>query len=247
MSSSISPKNEKILWGKSGNRCAMCNCLLTEKKADNSHYTLGKGAHIEGEKPSSARYRKEMTDKERNNYNNLILLCGTCHDKIDNDEQAYTVDIIKEIKAKHEKFVETQTLTSMLDVTFAELEVVLNYLISGQHGVTPGALQAIPPPDKIKKNSLDSDVENLLRMGLTQEKQIDEYLNKNLDMNFAEKLRTVFIDKYEELKSSGLESNALFYEFLDFATNGRANSFKHQAAGLAVLSYYFNMCDVFEK
>ena len=65
---------------------------------------IGEAAHIYGEhagtkaKKASARYRDDMTDAERDHYDNLIYLCPTCHTKIDKQENEYPANLLFEIK-----------------------------------------------------------------------------------------------------------------------------------------------------
>ena len=58
--------------------------------------------HIEGDNPGSARYRADQPDRERHGFSNLILLCGPHHKIIDDDEDSYTVERLKTIKAQAE-------------------------------------------------------------------------------------------------------------------------------------------------
>ncbi len=44
----ISPKNQRLLHSKSGNRCAMCKMLLTDPANENAA-CIGENAHIYGE------------------------------------------------------------------------------------------------------------------------------------------------------------------------------------------------------
>ena len=88
----------KRLYGLSGNQCSFPGCvkpLINEKNAKD-----GNICHIEGANPGSKRYRKGMSDKERADYNNLILLCVRHHDKTDCAEK-YTVDVLKKMKSDH--------------------------------------------------------------------------------------------------------------------------------------------------
>jgi hypothetical protein len=52
--------------------------------------------------PDSARYDPRQTPAERNAFENLILMCGTHHTVIDSDEEAYTVERVRKMKADHE-------------------------------------------------------------------------------------------------------------------------------------------------
>jgi len=241
----ILKSTRKILWGKSGGKCAISKTDLVQKKADNQNYPVGIEAHIEGLNPNSARYNPNMSDDERNSYENLILVCPTCHTKIDNNTDTYTVKKLKKIKEEHEKWVEENLKSHMPNVSFAELEVITKYLTSAT-APKEEYLTVIPPKEKIRKNNLSSEVENLITMGMLRVNEVKEYLNRNPDPNFSERLRTVFVEKYKTSKDEGLTEDALFYGLLEFASNG-SQELKIQAAGLAVLTYFFEICEVFEK
>jgi len=91
-------KDIKILWGRAHNRCALCKTSLIMEAQNGSPYPIGKNAHIEGENPGSARYNPNLDYPEKNAYDNLILLCPTCHDKIDNYIYTFSVKRLYEIK-----------------------------------------------------------------------------------------------------------------------------------------------------
>ena len=242
----IPPKEIKILWGKSGNRCAICNNLLSQKVGDDIDYPIGEMAHIYGLELRSARYVSNMLESEKNSYKNLILLCPICHKKIDNDSITYTPKKLQEIKEKHEEWVKKQLKSELLQVTFAELEVITKCLISIPIYRSNEELKIVPPSEKIKKNHLSSDIGNLITKGMIGVQQVKEYLNKNPDPQFSERLRSKFVSKYKELKKQNLSGDALFYALLEFAANN-SNDFKKRAAGLTVLTYFFEICEVFEK
>lgn len=242
----ITLKEIKLLWGKSGHKCAICKRNLIQEKKEGNNYPIGEMAHIEGKKPNSVRYNPNMIDRDRNSYGNLILLCPTCHTTIDNDPKEYTVDKLKQIKRDHEKFVEESLKTHMPNVTFAELEVIGRYLMATSILENKSSLTVIPPKEKIERNNLSIEVENLITIGILQVKQVKDYLNKNPDIQFAERLKAGFVKKYRELRDGGLVSDGLFYALWDFASNNSPN-FKIKAAGLSVLTYFFELCEVFEK
>ena len=96
-------KDIKILWGRSGNRCAICKLELT---ADGSTETLGEMAHIVGQSQNGPRGNQNLTD--RDSYDNLILLCPTHHVEIDKNYTAWPVERLRSIKADHEAWVSEQ-------------------------------------------------------------------------------------------------------------------------------------------
>ena len=204
----------------------------------------GENAGLEGKSLSSARYNPNMTVEERADYANLILVCPTCHTKIDNDVQKYTVDKLISIKKDHEKWVDESRRVAMPEITFAELEVIVKYLVAVP--ISESNITVIPPHEKIKRNNLSSEVGNLITIGMIQKKQVEKYLNANPDYQFSERLRAGFVNKYRELRSEGLEGDSLFYSLLEFASNN-SSDFKLQSAGLSVLTHFFEICEVFEQ
>ena len=249
MSGTISPREQRVLCTKSGNRCAMPDCrkvLVVAKTEKDRESFVAVMAHIKGENSGSARYDASMPEKDRNLYDNLILVCPGCHKIIDDQPNTYTVEKLHEIKSQHEKWHLDSTEKEIINITFAELKVVTNFLISGQ--VEPSiSYEVIPPKEKIKKNELSASVEQLITMGMTQVKQVGSYISKSPDIEFGDRLSKGFVTEYERLKTEEkLKGDDLFNALLDFASV-KSNDFKEKAAGLAVLVYLFEKCEVFEK
>ncbi len=239
---------------KSGNICAMktCRILLTSEGEDSDPSVIGEAAHIYGENPGtktklpSARYKEDMTDEERNHYDNLIYLCPTCHTKIDKQEADYPADELIQLKAEHELWVETQLDNGMSDVTFAELDIAAKAIASGQHS-NNGDLHVLPPEEKISKNALGAVSRSYISMGLSRSSEVSKFLSQmsQLDNQFPIRLKDGFQQKYLELKQT-LSGDALFMGILGFAQSGQSD-FKQQAASLALLAHLFHLCEVFEK
>ncbi len=93
----------KKLFKLSGNRCAAPDCsnLLTARDGLTNIENI---CHIEAASPNGPRYNPSMTDDERRDFDNLILLCNECHKIIDNkeNESKYSVALLKEWKKTHE-------------------------------------------------------------------------------------------------------------------------------------------------
>jgi len=249
MSGNILLTEIKKVCQKSGNRCAMPNCrkvlVLNSTKNDPST-NIGEIAHIKGKNPDSARYDPNMTDTERNSEENLILFCCNCHTKIDNQPNTYTAEKLYQIKKEQENFILISTMNEIVNITFAELNVITKYLILGQYTLSD-KLIVVPPKDKIKKNNLSGSVETLIATGIIQVKQVADYVDQSPDINFGERLKQGFVDKYEQLKNEeNMYGDDLFNALFDFSCGGNSD-FRERAAGLAVLVYFFEKCDVFEK
>ena len=91
----------KRLFAVSGNRCAFPGCSQAAYNSD-ADSILVEIAHIEGDRPTSPRYRASQPDEERHGFENLMLLCGTHHTLVDDNESEFTVERLKEMKAKQE-------------------------------------------------------------------------------------------------------------------------------------------------
>lgn len=241
----ISKRDERLLHTKSGNRCAMCKTLLVDP--DNpSAACIGENAHIYGEKPDAARYNSTKDETFVNSERNLIFLCCNCHKKIDTDIASYSTEGLFALKAKHEQWVVEMLKQKSISYSFAELEVLAKYLMSSSASMKNApSFSLLKIDEKIKKNSLQS-FQMYITMGLSSNSIIDDYLNKHPDPLFSTQLTNIMAQKYQELKSQNLDNDEIFYELWDFAS-GKQSDFSYKAAGLGILTYFFEKCEVFEK
>jgi hypothetical protein len=98
----ISARTRKLLWGKAGNRCSICNCRLSQVSETSSpEAVIGDEAHIVARQPGGARY-EPLSAHERDGYDNLILLCPNHHRVIDTQAADWSVDRLKRCKIEHE-------------------------------------------------------------------------------------------------------------------------------------------------
>ncbi len=98
---SPSLRTVKRLFAVSQNQCAFPQCT-TPMVDKTSSSVLGQICHIKGEKCGSARFDEDQPDAERQGFDNLILLCGSHHKIIDDDEVKYTVRRLRKMKKDHE-------------------------------------------------------------------------------------------------------------------------------------------------
>lgn len=106
----ISLKTHKLLWGRSGSKCAMPDCrhdLIADETETDDESVIGDEAHIVAKSPDGPRGESTLTAEQRDQYDNLILLCRTHHKIIDEQPNFYTVDKLKEIKRQHEEWVKS--------------------------------------------------------------------------------------------------------------------------------------------
>jgi hypothetical protein len=98
----ITDRARKILWGKAGGRCSICQVqLVTEGTDTDDPSVFGEEAHIVGQSPNGPR-ASNVPDVD--SYANLILLCRKHHKQVDDQIGYYTVERLKEIKRQHEEW-----------------------------------------------------------------------------------------------------------------------------------------------
>lgn len=108
---SISLKTHKILWAKSGNRCAMPDCrkeLVENETETDDPSVIGDEAHIVAREQDGPRGESELPKDDRDKFDNLLLLCKIHHKIIDDQVEYYTVEKLKEIKKQHLFWVSEQ-------------------------------------------------------------------------------------------------------------------------------------------
>ena len=97
----------KLLWGKSANRCNFPNCkeILSIECEEGHHTVIGEECHIIARSEDGPRGNSSLNKKQRDEYDNLILMCEKHHHIIDENPNQYTVEILKNMKSKHEEWV----------------------------------------------------------------------------------------------------------------------------------------------
>lgn len=90
----------RTLFSKTGNQCAFPDC--THPLIDDDNKFIAQICHIEAAAPKGERYNPNMTDELRRSPSNLLVLCYRHHIKT-NDVVKFPVNVLKKIKAEHEK------------------------------------------------------------------------------------------------------------------------------------------------
>jgi len=113
-----------------------------------------------------------------------------------------------------------------------------------------------PPPqadirpvsvEKLDANAFSQPVVQLLHIGRRKEVLVGALLSGWPEPTFGEELAEAFRRRYTELKTGGLLADEVFGELQSFAGGVEVvRDPAHQAAVLAVLSYFFERCDIFE-
>lgn len=102
----ISNKTRKVLWGRSGNRCAICRQeLVLEAISLDDKSVVGEECHIVSGQKNGPRFDGNYSEDRTDAYDNLILLCRNHHKMVDDQHETFTADLLCQIKTNHEKWV----------------------------------------------------------------------------------------------------------------------------------------------
>lgn len=105
---SLSDRDRKILWGRSGSRCAICPvALVADRTAGDSEAVVGDEAHIVARSRGGPR-AGGLAEADLDAYDNMILLCRVHHKVVDDQPLEYTRERLHQIKATHEAWVAKQ-------------------------------------------------------------------------------------------------------------------------------------------
>jgi hypothetical protein len=132
---------------------------------------------------------------------------------------------------------------TLADLDFEALRPVIMSIQRMDPGDEPPLLA--PSPFKLAANDLSDDAAGMLRLGRRREPLVEKFLDRYPDPSFGEEIAQGFRDRYLLLKDEGRPAETIFIALQDFA-GGMSGTPARQAAVLAVLSYFFERCDIFE-
>jgi hypothetical protein len=102
----IDDKTRKLLWGRSGNRCAICKReLVLDRSSSATEAVVGDECHIVSDRPGGPRHDPSFPGNRVDTYDNLLLLCRVHHKMVDDQSDTYTADRLRSVKAAHETWV----------------------------------------------------------------------------------------------------------------------------------------------
>lgn len=251
MGRSYGDKDLKILWGAHA-ICAFPGCttrLVQPATESDPQVVIGIICHIVAHSDDGPRGDASFPKERREDPDNLILLCGAHHDLVDGQPNSYTIEDLKRWKRDHEAWVEATLSDAVIALTFDELDQIASGLISRPPGPEGSLLPPTPPQRKMRHNQLSPLVAQYYQQGQLRFGDIERYIADAHEWNaeFSDRLVAGFQEQYDRLWNRGLRGDDLYIGLADWAAGGALATFPRTAAGVAILSYLFHTCDVFER
>ena len=156
-----SDRTLKLLWGRAAGRCAMPECRI-ELYAEATDYdpivVIGEIAHVAAAGAQGPRAAPQMSDADKNAYDNLMLLCQNCHGRVDGQPHFHSVARLLDIKQAHEAWVRASLPERGRSRTGWSA-----FVLRGDHPLDMATIEAALSPDFIVDTpdvlsvSMDSD------------------------------------------------------------------------------------------
>ena len=190
-----------------------------------------------------------MSDVERSSASNLIFLCGMHHDVIDSQLNFHTADFLRNAKADHEGRLSRAVRHALGEIGYADLETVCRVI-----GSVPLELERIDIPlavsEKVRLNALSDATQLKIGAGLAQAGRVAEFVEfqSRRAPQFGVRLASRFKAAYYQGISEGLGPDDVFEGILIYAfeNSGPDDTPSSRAAALAVVSFLFERCEIFE-
>ena len=129
-----------------------------------------------------------------------------------------------------------------------DLNDLISVIDSLEQAVSPPSTESVTAPsaNKLDKNALSPDAADFLRIGRRKEALVERLLSGLPRPESGEQIAEAFRYRYQQLSSDGLSPDEVFCGLYQFAGGSKVVPPRREAAVLAVLSYFFERCDIFE-
>lgn len=103
------------------------------------------------------------------------------------------------------------------------------------------------PATKLQHNQLSEAAATLLKVGMTRAEIVKKYLRGLPDQTRYERVAAAFRLRYQQLRDEGRAPDDIFAGLQTFVGGNSIPKPSHQAATLAILAFFFEACEIFER
>jgi hypothetical protein len=102
--------------------------------------------------------------------------------------------------------------------------------------------------DKMDRNDFDDGVRRLIKAAFPIVPTVQHYVSKHPDPRFSQRVAVSLGERYEELSMQlGSEPNAIFGGLVKSTAGAAEPESRKYWAAVAIVAYYFELCDIFER
>lgn len=140
------------------------------------------------------------------------------------------------------------SLSAAVSTTAAEIQVLMWHL--GEQG-PPAAetadLDLTAIAQKLERNHLSSAVSGIVMPSVPVARLVRKFVDGMPEPSFSEAIASALAKKYEEISASTEDPDTIFGGILEYVRGDHRESPKLFWAAAGIVSYYFELCDIFEK
>lgn len=138
-------------------------------------------------------------------------------------------------------------VTEVTKTTSAEIETLLNHLCrqTFEHEIT--GLDITPIAEKLSRNNLSASVTAIVKPAVPVARLVCKYVTKHPDPYFGPSISHELHGRYTAIAGSGVSPDSIFFQLLQFVQKGNGEGLQAFWAGAGILTYFFELCDIFEK
>lgn len=137
------------------------------------------------------------------------------------------------------------TRKDIVDVRLEEIKSLLQHIALQPEPLTADV--RLVPADKLEYNQLSHGVATLLKAGMTRAEIVKKYLRGIADQTRYDRMAAAFRLRYKTFKDEGRAPDDIFAGFQKFVAGEDLPSPSYQAATLAILAFFFEACEIFER
>lgn len=124
---------------------------------------------------------------------------------------------------------------------------VIEHLAVVKADPSPLGTITIPDPEKLQYNDLNEYNQHVLKGGRAKHGKVAQYFDGMTDPTAGEEIAEGFRRKYASCRESGMTPDETFETLWHFAGGNHFTSPPQQAGVTAVMSHFFDTCDIFEN
>jgi hypothetical protein len=132
--------------------------------------------------------------------------------------------------------------------TAAEIQVLMNHLGVHDSGLMDtDDLELTAILDKLKKNGLSDAITKTIKPAMPVAKLVRDYVTNMPDPLFSQSIATDLGRRYTQLAASGGDPNVIFSDLIEYVLGARRLELRFFWAAAGIVTYYFELCDIFER
>lgn len=104
------------------------------------------------------------------------------------------------------------------------------------------------PAGKVEYNSLSDNVRVLLNAGMGKADLVEGFFNAwSLDPTLGDRIAATLTQYYEAYRTARIDPDLIFHRLFEMVRASAPKTPSGEVASLAVLAYFFEQCDIFER